>query len=137
MLDSDPLQTDRTLSPFIQSWNCHSDIPSHRLRSAVAAVDLLARMERWTQATDLAIDAINLLPLINRRTLSQNDQQRILSMFASFATKACSLSFESGRSVEASVEILEQGWGAILGLMIDDRRDMSRLSVLSEGSRGV
>jgi hypothetical protein len=97
------------------------------LGSAIAAVNLLASKKHWTQAADLAVQAINLLPLMNRRILSRDDQQYILAKFAGLAAKACSLTLESGRPVEVSVEILEQGRGAILGLVIDDQRDISRL----------
>lgn len=48
-------------------------------------------------------------------------------MFTGLAAKACSVSLQSGRPVEISIEILEQGRGAILGLLIDDRRDISPL----------
>ena len=51
-------------------------------------------------------------------------------MFTTLAANACSLCLESGRPVKTSVEVLEQGRGAILGLMIDDRRDISHLCQL-------
>jgi len=130
MLAPGPVQTENALSSFLRAWHCHSGIPSLRLMSAVAAVDLLITKMSWNEAADLAIEAINLLPRMNKRVLSQDDQQHILSRFTGLAAKTCSSLLESGRPVEASVEILEQDRGAVLGLMIDDRRDVSHLQQL-------
>ena len=92
---------------FKSAWHCISAILAHRLKAAIAAVDLLANEKRWSEAADLAVEAVQLLPLINRRTLSRDDQQQVLSTFTGLAAKACSLTVESGRLVEKAVEILE------------------------------
>ena len=101
--------------------------------SATKAVDLLIDQADWDQAADLATDAIRLLTVMNRRTLSRNDQQHVISSFAGLAAKACSLCLMAGRSVNDAVETLELGRGAILRLLIDDRRDISTLRELCPG----
>jgi hypothetical protein len=70
VLASDAMQTDNVLSCDLRSWHCRSSILSYRLRSAVAAVDLLISKKRQDEAADLAVDDINLLPLASRRILS-------------------------------------------------------------------
>jgi len=44
------------------------------------------------------------------------------------AATACSLALQSEKSAEVALEILEQGRGVILGLLIDDRSDTSELN---------
>jgi hypothetical protein len=62
----------------------------------------------------------------------QDDQQHILYQFTGLAAKVCSLLLESGRPVEASVEILELGRGAISGLMIDPTSAASFMLTITE-----
>lgn len=124
LLSKNPIQA---LPSFLQAWYCHSSIPSVRLRAAIRAVDLLVAQENWDQAADLAVDAVHLLPVMHRRMLSRDDQQHLLSMFTGLAPKASSLMFQSRRSVTKVVEILELGRGAILGIIIDDRRDITHV----------
>ncbi|OQV09889.1 CHAT domain-containing protein [Cladophialophora immunda] len=127
LLHPDPSSSTDALALFLRSWDCHAGVPSYRLRSALDAINIFVGQKRWTEAADLSIEAIDLLPLMNRRTLSRDDQQHTLAMFTGLAAKASSLSLQCGRPVERSVEILEQGRGAILGLLIDDRSDISPL----------
>ncbi|EXJ73716.1 uncharacterized protein A1O5_03478 [Cladophialophora psammophila CBS 110553] len=122
-----PLHHTRALDSFLRSWSCVNGIPSNRLPSAVAAINLLQDQQDWSRASEIANDAIRVLPIVNNRSLARDDQQHALSMFAGLAATACSLSVQAGRDVSEALEILELGRGAILGLLIDDRRDISQL----------
>lgn len=70
--------------------------------------------------------AIKVFPIVNNRSLALDYQQHALSMFTGLAATACSLSLQA-KHVNKALEILGLGRSAILGLLIDDRRQVSEL----------
>ncbi len=95
-LSSQPGYSDQALESFRNSWNCLNGIPFHRVASALQVIWLLKQRSHWSEALAIAKQAVHLLPLINNRSLSREDQQDVASRFAGLAADACSLSFRPG-----------------------------------------
>jgi tetratricopeptide (TPR) repeat protein len=89
---SQPSHRHQTLACFLKSWNCYNGIPFHRVASAIQAIRLLKQRSSWSEALTIARQAVQLLPLINNRSLSRQDQQHVVSRFSGLAADACSLS---------------------------------------------
>jgi len=126
-LSCQPGYTDQALESFQNSWNCLNGIPFPRVASALQAIQLLKQRSRWSEALTIARQAVHLLPLMNNRSLSREDQQDVASRFAGLAADACSLSLQAGDDAFEALELVELGRGVIMGLLIDDRSDISAL----------
>ncbi|KAL9595915.1 MAG: hypothetical protein Q9179_004797, partial [Wetmoreana sp. 5 TL-2023] len=126
-LSSQPGYSDQALESFRTSWQCLNGIPFHRVASALQAIQLLKQRSHWSEASAIAKQAVYLLPLINNRSLSREDQQDVVSRFAGLAADACSLSLQVGDDALEALELVELGRGVIMGLLIDDRSNISRL----------
>lgn len=74
--------------------------------------------------------AINLLFYIHNRSLDHQNQQYVVSHFSGLITTACSLAFQIGKDLEAALEVLEQGRGVILRLLMNDRSDTFELKAV-------
>lgn len=59
--------------------------------------------------------------------MGHEDQQHVVSIFSGLAADACSRSLQAGDEVGQALEVLELGRGVIMGLLIDDRSDISKL----------
>jgi tetratricopeptide (TPR) repeat protein len=120
-------QSDEALECFKRSWNCASGIPFHRVDAARQAVRLLKQREQWGEARKIASNAVDLLAIMNNRSLDRHDQQHVASKFSGLVSDACSLSLQLGDSAAKALELLERGRGVIMGLLIDDRSDITHL----------
>jgi tetratricopeptide (TPR) repeat protein len=118
---------DQALRNFQQSWNCHTGIPFCRLDSALEAVRLLKQRSDWLEALKIAKEAIHLIPIMNNRSLSRDDQQVVASRFSGLAGNACCLLLQFNGDATEALHLLELGRGVILGLLMDDRSDISAL----------
>lgn len=122
---------DSALHIYLTAWSVCNAIPLNRLKAAVSALRLLKGQQDWLQASQLAVEAVELLPLMHNRTLSRHDQEYIVSHFSGLGADACSLLLMqdsvSETNVGKALETLELGRGAILNLLIDDRSDLSKL----------
>jgi tetratricopeptide (TPR) repeat protein len=110
-----------------QAWNCENAAPFVRINASILALTLLQCRGDFTSAYDLSVRAINLLPYVHDKSLNHQDQQYVVSRFAGLATSACALALQTGRSPEEALELLERGRGVILGLLMDNRGDVSKL----------
>lgn len=118
---------ERALKYFERSWNCRGGVPFHRLDAARQTVKLLTRRRRWSEAKDIACQAVDLLPIMINRSLTRQDQQHVASRFSGLVSDACALLLEHDGSAEEALMLLERGRGSITSLLIDDRSDMSEL----------
>ncbi|KAI9764064.1 MAG: hypothetical protein M1840_008868 [Geoglossum simile] len=110
-------------------WKCKNATPFVCIRASTQALQLLQSRGDLENAYNLSVEAINLLPYIHNRSIGRQDQQYVVSHFSGLATTACSLALQTGQGPEAALEILEQGRGVILSLLMDDRSDTSELKV--------
>jgi hypothetical protein len=128
-LSSHSIHRDEALNTFRESWRCLSGMPFDRLGSAIQAIQLLKQQQSWSEASAIAKEAVHFLPLVNSRSLSREDQQHVVSRFSGLAANACSLSLQDGDDAFEALELLELGRGVIIGLLIDDRSDISGLEL--------
>ena len=110
-----------------QAWKCENATPFVRIRASTQALQLLQSQGDAESAYNLSAEAINLLPYVHNRSLDHQDQQYIVSHFSGLATTACSLALQTGKGPGVALEVLEQGRGVILSLLMDDRSDTSKL----------
>lgn len=123
-----PLARDllEALDSFSEASRCLSAIPRTRVRSARGAVMTLQFLEEWDRASEIAQDAVQLLPLVCGRHLNRQDQQHAIQETSGVAAIACSLSIKTG-CVEQALQQVEFGRGLILGYSIDNKSDISVL----------
>ncbi|KAL8634707.1 MAG: hypothetical protein Q9228_007713, partial [Teloschistes exilis] len=111
-----------------QAWECRNAVPFIRIRASFLALRLLQNRGEFEEAYEFSKETIKLLPYVHNESLDHQDQQYVVSHFSGLAAAACSLALQSGNSAEVALKILEQGRGVILGLLMDDRSDTSRLN---------
>ncbi|PVH97454.1 hypothetical protein DM02DRAFT_533118 [Periconia macrospinosa] len=118
---------DRILDCFMKSWKCAGGDPLSRIDSANQAIKILIELQDWGEAHKIAYEAIGLLSTLSNRSLNSGDQQHFIAEFAGVVGVACSLSIQLNEDVTKALEVIENGRGLILGLIIDSRRDISQL----------
>jgi tetratricopeptide (TPR) repeat protein len=123
-------QWGQALECFQKSWKCVNGVPFHRVDAARQAVRLLKQRRQWSEAANISKEAIDLLPIMNNRSLDRQDQQYVLSKFSGLISDACSLSLQIGDDAEEALKLLERGRGVIMSLLIEDRSDISQVRAL-------
>jgi hypothetical protein len=126
-LSSDLSDHNQAFQSFLKAWNCNNAIPFHRLAAALRAIRILKSRNEWSEVSNVAIDATRLLPLINNRFLSREDQQYVVSQFSGFPADICALMLQTGHHASEALELLKFGREIIMGLLLDDRSDISGL----------
>lgn len=121
---------EETIQLNEQAWKCKNAAPFVRVRAAIEALWLLQSQQRFESAYSLAVDAVNLLYYIHNPSLDHQDQQYIISHFSGLAPTACSLALQIGKDPETALEVLEQGRGVILGLLMNDRSNHFELKAI-------
>lgn len=116
------------LQYFRQAWDCRTGLPFCRVDSVLEAIRLLNERRDWFGALRIANEVINMIPRINNRSLSRDDQRIIASRFSGLAGNACSLSLQCNSDAIEALKLSELGRGVIIGLLMDDRSDISALS---------
>ncbi|KAH8776013.1 CHAT domain-containing protein [Hyaloscypha sp. PMI_1271] len=111
---------------FGRSWTCYSSPPLTRIYAANRCLILLSHLKQYDEAAEIAVSVIDLLPIINSRSLDRNDRQHILSRFAGIAADVCGILLRA-RDPETALQYLEKGRAVILGQMIDNWIDLSSL----------
>ncbi|KAI9683056.1 MAG: hypothetical protein M1822_006251 [Bathelium mastoideum] len=117
------IQRSDVLQFFERAWNCQAAVPFVRVRASAQAICLLQEEERYTDAYQLSVDTLEVLPRVHNRSLSHQDQQYVIAHFSGLAASACSLALQIGQPPEVALEVLEQGRAVILSLLMDDRGD--------------
>ncbi|KAI9667773.1 MAG: hypothetical protein M1821_000592 [Bathelium mastoideum] len=116
-------QRSDALQLLERAWNCQTAVPFTRLRASAQAIHLLQEEERYKDAYQLCVDALEVLPRVHNRSLSHQDQQYVITRFSGLAASACSLALQIGQPPEVALEVLEQGRALIISLLLDDRGD--------------
>lgn len=120
-------QRDQALEYFKKSWTCLNGIPFHRVDAARQAVRMLKQRGQWREAATISKDAIDLLPVMNNRSLDRQDQLHVVSKFSGLISDACALSLQVGDDAAEALKLLERGRGVIMGLLIEDRSEISQV----------
>lgn len=120
-------RSEYALHCFERSWRNVRGTPFHRVDAARQALRLLAARGRWQDAMAISKEGVQLLSLMNNRSLSREDQEVVASKFAGLVSDACSISLEAGDSASNALGLLEHGRGSIMGMLVDDRSDLTQL----------
>jgi hypothetical protein len=118
---------DEAIRVSLQAVDVTEAPPLVRIRVAIQTIQLLRNQGKYDSAYTLSKEAIDLLPLVQNRSLSIQDQQYVVSHFSGLAADACSLALQVGEGPSKALELLERGRGVILGLLMDDRSNTSEL----------
>lgn len=120
---------EEALSCFIEASRNRYGSPLTRIECARAAIDILisrAEPSDWTNAGELATEAVHLIPQVCRRYTSREDQQHAIEQIHGLAADAASLSLQA-RNPDTALKQLEFGRGLILGYMRETRGDLEEL----------
>jgi tetratricopeptide (TPR) repeat protein len=101
--------------------------PLTRVTAAVLALRLLLERKDYQDGYELSVEAIDILQLVHKRSLTLQDQQYVISHFSGFATQGCALALQTGQTLFTALRLLQRGRGVILSLFMDDRSDTSKL----------
>ncbi|USP77054.1 hypothetical protein yc1106_04328 [Curvularia clavata] len=112
-----------------QTWSCKNGTPFVRITACSLLIQLLHLDHDYDRAFDLAVEAIHMLPYVHKRSLNQQDQQYVVSHFFGLAPIACSIALHKGEGPDIALELLEKGRGLVLGLLMEDRRNIQALKV--------
>ncbi|KAK5651862.1 hypothetical protein OQA88_11631 [Cercophora sp. LCS_1] len=115
------------LSSFEEAWSCHFSPPSLRIQLARRAAGVLASLQRWDESSNLLQQAVELLPKLSSRSLTNTDKQRSLAEFAGLASDAAATALNAGKEASHALQLLELGRGIVAGLLMDMRGDVSGL----------
>ncbi|MCJ1405540.1 hypothetical protein MMC11_008768 [Xylographa trunciseda] len=126
---------ERDITSALQrSFDCIAAGPMQRLHSATLLIEHFKQSEQWKDALVASESAFKLLPMIHSHALSLQDQESVLSSFSGLAVDACALQLQYSDtdtgSIEKALQLLESGRGAILGLIMDLRVDISKVRAL-------
>ncbi|KAJ5804819.1 hypothetical protein N7474_010706 [Penicillium riverlandense] len=110
-----------------QAVQTKSAPPLPRITAALLTVRLMLKREDHHGGYALSVQAIDLLQLVYKRSLTIQDRQYVISHSSGLATYACALALQTGQSLFKALALLERGRGIILSLLIDDRSDTSQL----------
>lgn len=118
---------ESSLASYRQGWDCRTAPPSIHIDLARRAASLLASQLEWEESSKYLNDAVMLLPTVSTRLLQHTDKQHMLKGFADLTSAAAATALNSGKEAHKALELLELGRGAIAGLMLDMRTDVSDL----------
>lgn len=123
-----PSWEDKTIEIFTRSLNDQLGDATIRMVAATQLMRTFEKRHQYSQGVDVGLQALEILQKTNTRLLSRDDQQRITAEFSDIAVETCALSIKPGSGAIEALELLELGRGSILGLLIEDRSDLSAVA---------
>ncbi|KAJ6084211.1 hypothetical protein N7486_011011 [Penicillium sp. IBT 16267x] len=123
-----PPWEDETIDLYSRSVNDPLGDPTSRMAAAAQLMVKFQDRGEYSRGVKVGMQVLDVLHKTNTRLLGRDDQQRITAEFSDFAVETCALSIQAGDSAARALELLELGRGVILGLLIEDRSDISELA---------
>ncbi|KAL2186459.1 hypothetical protein L209DRAFT_806852 [Thermothelomyces heterothallicus CBS 203.75] len=123
-----PPWEDRSVPLYLESLDDPLGDPMSRMVAAVQLMAIFRERGEYGRAIGIGEQVLDILRRTNTRLLSREDQQRLTADFSDVAVETCALSIRAGESPARALELLELGRGLILGLLIEDRSDVSGLA---------
>ncbi|PWI64512.1 hypothetical protein PCL_09593 [Purpureocillium lilacinum] len=102
--------------------------PTSRMAAAAQLMVIFRDRGEYSRGVEVGVQVLGVLHKTNTRSLGPDDQQRVAADFSEFAVETCALSIQAGDGPARALELLELGRGVILGLLIEDRGDISELA---------
>ncbi|KAG7293574.1 hypothetical protein NEMBOFW57_003627 [Staphylotrichum longicolle] len=123
-----PPWEDQSIPLYLESLDDPLGDPVSRMVSAVQLMAIFRDRGEYARAVEIGEQVLDILRKTNTRLLSRDDQQRLLADFSDIAVETCALSIRGGERAACALELLELGRGLILGLLMEDRSDVSGLA---------
>ncbi|KAF9776989.1 hypothetical protein IL306_004745 [Fusarium sp. DS 682] len=123
----DPLDAQRALDCFLECFHQQTASLAVRIRAAEQAARTADCLSRSDEALSILKQAIDLLPALNLRSLSTQDQQEMLKTATGLASMATAMEFKCDPQSDEAFRILERGRGIISSLLSEERMMMSML----------
>ncbi len=114
------------LTLYLETWSSNVAPLQKRLKAINCASNLLIRADRWQEAWSFLQSAVKLIPIYRASSLSQQDQQYVISDLPGLTALACTAGLVQGQITRA-LEIWEQGRGMIVASSHLAVNDLSRL----------
>lgn len=111
---------------YLETWSSNAAPLQKRLKAINLASNLLIRADRWQEAWFFLQAAVKLIPMYCASSLSQQDQQYVISDLPGLTALACTAGLVQGQTSRA-LEIWEQGRGMIVSSSHLAVNDLSRL----------
>ncbi|KAB8267922.1 hypothetical protein BDV30DRAFT_231161 [Aspergillus minisclerotigenes] len=108
-------------------WSCASAPPTERLKAARSALHFLVEAKKWEEASILSRDMVELLLVVNPRSLQDTDKQYLIGQFFGIPAVAAATALHSGKDPYHALQLLELGRNIIVGLVLEMRSDISEL----------
>ncbi|KAI3575922.1 hypothetical protein IWW34DRAFT_835244 [Fusarium oxysporum f. sp. albedinis] len=134
--NDDDKSFEESLKYLIDGAEVSHSPPTLRIESSTLAGIMLATKDDWREASRIAELAVNLLPTVAPRQLSQHDQQHLLSTTSVIATMAASFALEAEKAPLHAVQLLELGRGIITSLRSRLWSDVTELNLYDSGAEG-
>lgn len=123
-----PPWEDRSIPCYQESLDDPLGDPVSRMAAATQLMAIFRERGEYAQSVEIGEQVLDIIRQTNTRLLSRDDQQRLTAAFSDIAVETCSLSIQAGEGPSRALELLELGRGLILGLLIEDRSDVSGLA---------
>jgi tetratricopeptide (TPR) repeat protein len=125
-----PTWEDKAIEIYSTSLDDQLGNATIRMVAAAQLMSIFEQRHQYSHGVKVGLQALDILHKTNTRLLSRDGQQRITAEFSDIAVETCALSIRSGGSAAETLELLELGRGSILGLLIEDRSDLSAVAAL-------
>ncbi|KAJ4286571.1 hypothetical protein N0V88_007993 [Collariella sp. IMI 366227] len=119
---------DLSIDLYLESLEDPLGDPISRMVAASKLMVIFRDRGAYARGVEVGETVLNVLRRTNTRLLSRDDQQRLTAAFSDMAVETCALSIQAGDNPAQALELLELGRGLILGLLIEDRSDISSLA---------
>ncbi|KAJ4011031.1 hypothetical protein NW752_007431 [Fusarium irregulare] len=123
----DPVEAQRSMICFLECFRQQSTSLQLRIKSAIHTATLADSLSLTKEALKTLKEALDLLPALNLRSLSIQDQQEVIKGAAGLATMATALEFKCDPQSDQALHILERGRGVITHLLTEERTMISML----------
>ncbi|BCS28099.1 CHAT domain-containing protein [Aspergillus puulaauensis] len=110
-----------------KGWECRNSPPRLRIEIGAKLAASLASQLSWAEAATVLQQAVELLPRLSPRPLSDDDKQQTLRQFAGLASAAAAVTLNAKGDADHALRLLELGRGVINGLLVEIRSDISDL----------
>ncbi|KAF0637815.1 hypothetical protein FPSE5266_20279 [Fusarium pseudograminearum] len=123
----DEFDLNHTMDCFLECFQNKAATLLLRIRSAANAARASDGLSFTNKALDILREAINLLPALNLRSLSVDDQQRVLESAAGLSSLATAMELKHNPMSTEALRILERGRGIISHLLTEERTMLTML----------
>ncbi|KAH8799412.1 CHAT domain-containing protein, partial [Xylogone sp. PMI_703] len=125
-----PPWENKAMDCFLKCLNCRNGDAVSRMVAGAQLMSLFQKRGEFSSGIEVGIHILEILHSQNTRSLSRDDQEHTVSQFSDVAVETCSLSLQAEHDPAEALELLESGRGAILGLLIENRSDISQLAAV-------